>query len=216
MASILVKLDKRRANAKGKYPLKLVIFNNQKNVSISLSLAVPLSAWIGDGIQRPIKVTYPGAKMINDRIETAYLKIRKKVIDLEDTGEIFTMTPIEIKARILNKGNSAKKTPVAFISFATDFANRCKSSGTKRNYLHTLNKLNEFSDSELSFEKMNHSFLRQFDEWLEKSGSGVNTRSIHFRNIRALFNRAIDDEIIEQNLYPFRKFKIKSEQRVLY
>ena len=60
---------------------------------------------------------------------------------------------------------------------------------------------------------MNSPFLRQFDDWLSRSGSGVNTRSIHFRNIRAVFNRAIDDEIISQEIYPFRKFKIKNEEK---
>ena len=39
----------------------------------------------------------------------------------------------------------------------------------------------------------------------------INTRSIHMRNLRAVFNSAIDEDIIEQNLYPFRKFKIKKE-----
>ena len=42
---------------------------------------------------------------------------------------------------------------------------------------------------------------------------GINTRGIHFRNIRAVFNRAIDDEICPQELYPFRKFKIKAAEK---
>ena len=36
---------------------------------------------------------------------------------------------------------------------------------------------------------------------------GVSARSINFRNIRTIFNRAIDDEVTDN--YPFRKFKIK-------
>ena len=31
------------------------------------------------------------------------------------------------------------------------------------------------------------------------------------RNLRAIFNRAIDEEIIPQGMYPFRRFKIKKE-----
>jgi hypothetical protein len=37
MASILIKLDMRRANAEGKYPVKIVIFNNQTNAAIPIS-----------------------------------------------------------------------------------------------------------------------------------------------------------------------------------
>lgn len=32
------------------------------------------------------------------------------------------------------------------------------------------------------------------------------------RNLRAVFNAAIDDDVIDQNAYPFRKFKIKHEE----
>lgn len=44
------------------------------------------------------------------------------------------------------------------------------------------------------------------------SGSGmkINAYAIHIRNIRAVFNYAIDEEIT--TLYPFRKFKIKKEE----
>ena len=38
----------------------------------------------------------------------------------------------------------------------------------------------------------------------------MNTIAIDLRNIRAAFNRAIDDEITKN--YPFRKFKITSER----
>ena len=38
----------------------------------------------------------------------------------------------------------------------------------------------------------------------------INAYAIHLRNIRAIFNYAIDENIT--NLYPFRKFKIKHEE----
>lgn len=34
------------------------------------------------------------------------------------------------------------------------------------------------------------------------------------RNIRAVFNDAINEDIVSQNLYPFRKFKIKKEKTI--
>ena len=37
----------------------------------------------------------------------------------------------------------------------------------------------------------------------------INARNVYYRNIRAVFNDAIDDEITPA--YPFRKFKIKPE-----
>ena len=48
------------------------------------------------------------------------------------------------------------------------------------------------------------------DRWMSDAGTKVNTRSIHLRNIRSVFNYAIDNE--ETELYPFRKFTIEKEE----
>ena len=54
--------------------------------------------------------------------------------------------------------------------------------------------------------------LVDFDTWMQAKGNSVNTRSIHLRNLRALFNEAIREDYVAQEFYPFRKFRIKSEQ----
>ena len=63
---------------------------------------------------------------------------------------------------------------------------------------------------ELTFEDINLKWLNAFDEWLTKQGAAKNTRNIHFKNIRTVINRAIDEELTEK--YPFRRFKIRAEE----
>lgn len=41
-------------------------------------------------------------------------------------------------------------------------------------------------------------------------GIKQNSRNVYYRNIRSVFNRAIDDEITTQ--YPFRKFKMRKQE----
>lgn len=57
---------------------------------------------------------------------------------------------------------------------------------------------------------MDRKWLSNFESWMAESGMKVNAYSIHLRNIRAVFNYAIDEEIT--TLYPFRKYKIKKEE----
>ena len=45
-----------------------------------------------------------------------------------------------------------------------------------------------------------------------RTGLATNARAIHLRNIRAVFNKAIDEEVIGLELYPFRRFKIEKER----
>ena len=47
----------------------------------------------------------------------------------------------------------------------------------------------------------------KFDVFMAKTSPSKNSRNIHLRNIRAVFNEAIDDEIT--TFYPFRRLKIR-------
>lgn len=51
--------------------------------------------------------------------------------------------------------------------------------------------------------------MEDFEDFLSQT-AGVNANAIHFRNIRAVVNYAIDNEVT--SYYAFRRFKIKSEK----
>lgn len=84
-----------------------------------------------------------------------------------------------------------------------------KSARTWEIYENTRKKLEAFGADGMTFEDFNAKTLKRFDEWLMKSSPSPNSRAVHFRNIRAVFNAAITDEVTE--CYPFRKFKITYE-----
>ena len=212
MASILIKLDTRRANAEGLYPAKLIIFSNQTNAAISLNVSLPARAWIKDGVERPVEAKYPGARVINDSIQNFYIKVRSIISDLELSGQTKRMKAADIKQFIFDFDTPVVENSITFYSFAGGFIQTCKAKKTREGYEYAINKLKN-ENKNLSFENITYSFLRDFDDKLCESGLGINARSIIFRNIRTIFNRAIDDDVIEPVLYPFRKFKIKSEQR---
>ncbi len=59
------------------------------------------------------------------------------------------------------------------------------------------------------FEEIDYSFLNGFQNDLLRRKVGVNTISIYLRTIRAIFNKAINEELTEN--YPFKKFRIKQQ-----
>ena len=86
---------------------------------------------------------------------------------------------------------------------------------TKEIYLYTINKIKKYDDIEsLTFEDINLQWLKVLQQKMSDEGLSINAQSIHFRNIRAVFNDAIDNELISQNTYPFRRFKIKTEKTI--
>lgn len=59
-----------------------------------------------------------------------------------------------------------------------------------------------------SLDEVNKAWLTAFDNYLAESNPSPNARALHFRNLRAVFNYAIDEELTAN--YPFRRFKIKT------
>ena len=73
-----------------------------------------------------------------------------------------------------------------------------------------MNGLNRSSGWECSVFAIDVNWLREFDSYLSLTMKSENSKSIHFRNLRAVFNAALTDEITEA--YPFRRFKIRSQE----
>lgn len=82
--------------------------------------------------------------------------------------------------------------------------------GTKGVYKHTLDKIRAYDSAvdKKTFEEIDLKWLTDFENFCARTAS-KNARNIHLRNIRAVFNNAIDYEIT--TTYPFRRFKIRPE-----
>lgn len=78
-------------------------------------------------------------------------------------------------------------------------------------YETTIMHLKVFAlKDDILFKEINLDFLQRFERHL--SGKKVNTIRAYMNNIRAIFNHAIDNDVIKIELFPFRKFKIKEEK----
>jgi integrase len=97
----------------------------------------------------------------------------------------------------------------------TDFwtiAERCIATKERANtiqlYRYTLDKVRAYAgDVPLYIEDMSLSWLHGFDKSI---GGKVNARAVHLRNLKAVCNFALDEELT--TFYPFRKFKIRTEE----
>lgn len=80
---------------------------------------------------------------------------------------------------------------------------------TRNIYQATFNRLHSWLGNDLfqlSFDDISKEWCREFDEYLKPSAPSPNSRGIHFRNIRAVINDAIDNELTTRN--GMRGFKI--------
>ncbi len=208
MLSFKLHLDKRSKKTDGTYPLKIGISFNNSYAMISTGVYLRAEEW--DEKSQKVSFSSP-QKLLIDKI---WSDIQTLLISMRVNGEVGEVSMKEIKDRINYVIGYKKAQPPRnlFINYMKRFADGKTKQNTRDTYLYTLSKVEKFTheqETELTFEDITYKWLQDFDKFLSET-SGINSRSIHMRNIRSVFNEALKEEIIK--CYPFRKFRIQSER----
>lgn len=95
----------------------------------------------------------------------------------------------------------------SFISFARQTIEELKRIGKERTsetYAAALHSFLRFrKDHDLLFDEMDSSLMVEYESGLKKMGVCPNSTSFYMRNLRAIYNRAVEKKLTTQN-YPFR------------
>lgn len=212
MATYRYYLRNREGNS-DLYLLKIIVTNRRKSSYIPTNFKLRKDQW--DQAGQKVKC-HPQKDAINRYLRQLMVKIDNAYSVLCTQYEMLNLTAKEIaillSSRIYNY-QTTNKSDLDKNSFLAWYE-KCmshKSGRTKECYEHTLRLLKEFKTAEelsvLRFESIKYEWILEFSEWMEKRGNSVNTRGIHLRNLRHIFNFAIDNEVTKN--YPFRRFRIK-------
>lgn len=208
MATVTFFLDKRVA--KENYPLKLRITQGRgKTALISLGVKLREDQWDGEKI-----VNHPKEKSLNAFIEARRYHADGVITRLFASGMLNEYSAIELKRIIENNGEKPLQDDdrrISFVQRFTDCMNAKVKGSTKSSYNQTLVSLQKYDPllDTRSFEDIDVRYLESYDRWMSEQGIRQNSRNVYYRNIRTVFNRAIDDEVT--TAYPFRKFKMKRQ-----
>lgn len=160
-------------------------------------------------------INHPRKNQLNTMLLERKVDVDRMLYAMTIAGELTNLKVSEIRKLVQQRLTPApppEPKKLLFIERFDSFVSP-KSEGTKRIYETTRARLNAYLGEEklakLAFVDMDVAWLKAFDAWLARTSPSRNARNIHFRNIRAVFNDALDDEAI--SCYPFRKFKIIHE-----
>lgn len=208
MATTNFYLDTRATGWDKPAPLKISIRHRNKATYIPTDINLLPEQWDGDK-QRIIN--HPRAAMYNNKIARRRLDVESELLALAETGMLSFMKITEVRKAIMDKLNPQPDldTSRLFINRFKRFAANKSNQRTKEIYEATLSRIYAFDKKcdMLTFEGVDRTWLTNFEAFLAKTSPSVNARAIHLRNIRAVFNDAITDEVTRA--YPFRKYKIK-------
>lgn len=195
-------------------PIKLVISKRGTTALMSTGVKVLLSQW---DKKKQLVVKRENEKKLNFFLSKFKLQIENILLDAQSSGALAGMSASQVKEYInsiltpIEEDESESKDLFlpCYLRFTAQKKNR-----TRELYDTTLKRIKEYCDDcdTLTFAQIDKAWLHGFDLHLSKTSPSRNARNIHLRNIRAVFNYAIEEEYTTS--YPFRKFKLRNEPTI--
>lgn len=205
MAKIKYYLDIRNKERGEAAPLKLCIRHNNTAAMMATGIDILPSQWD----ERSEKVTgHPRRAAYNEYLSRTKLDIQEFILSIKAEGKLASMSANDIKKRAEQRFSPVDEEQT-FASVFRKFICEKKKARTKEVYEYTLSRIMAFCPEaeSLTFDDINRKWIVDFENFLARTSPSQNARNIHLRNIRAVFNYAIDEEVT--TAYPFRRLKIR-------
>ena len=204
MADTSLILDTRRELHDGTFPVKVSVGYGTR-AYISTGISVRPENW-ADGKVEGTK----DAKRLNAVLENQRIRIKARVLRLKEDGRLAKVSASHLRTLLtapdMDDVPEEDRRPTFW-----EIAEKCvatKKGRTREIYECTVRKVRRFAGKgPLYMEDMDLVWLHAFDASI---GGTVNARAVHLRNLRAICNFALDEEYTTR--YPFRKFKIRTEE----
>ena len=152
--------------------------------------------------------------LVVDNINATYINIELKQIVLNYERKLININTEIITIGRLVEILTIKADPSDFVAYCDRFVIEKEGVNhrTAEIYQATIDKIKKFDKRDpIMFEDVNPGWLGRFEQFMVRQSMRPNAIAIPLRNIRAVFNHAINNNIVSPNIYPFRRFKIKQE-----
>ena len=211
MAKASLYLD-LRASKDSQGSIKVRVYHKGSAFFLPTSIKISADQWM-DGVI----INHSRAKQWNSFLKLRMLNITSELIRLDAVGKLNSLTSTELKKRLqllcgAVEEEEAEQPTDLFWPIFQEYMETQKNAGTKTIYRQTASRLQAFdlNIEKRHFSEIDKAWLEKFDDHMALTAPKRNARNIHLRNVRAVFNYAINAK--ELNIpYPFRAFKIQSE-----
>ncbi len=187
---------KESRKTKGLYPVYIVINIAAGRFTLNSGLNTSIRF---EGNAFPLKE--PNAKAKTARLNAILQQI--EAVCVETPGTSKDVLKEKIQAEVFGKSRAKDRL---LSTYLREYALTKKANSTRAMFVSTARKVEAF-DSRATL-NADSTWLSRFEAWMARDIK-VNAYGLHLRNVRAVFNWAIDNGWTDN--YPFRRFHIKRE-----
>ena len=138
---------------------------------------------------------------ISAKLDSEYRLLCRIVSSFEKKAEEYSADSIINKYRVMAKENTLSTFMKTIIVQLQQNHQHC----TARNYQSTINSFTRFRGGEdLLLDMMDATIIQSYEAWLKNQDICRNTSSFYMRILRAVYNRAVEKDLVIQQ-YPFRQ-----------
>lgn len=207
MASVSIVFRKDKLNKKSEAPIHFRIIKDRKINYISSGIMLPEENW--DYKKNKIKSKHPNSARFNSFLSNKFTELQDQVFEHDTISK--SLTTRQLRDKIYGK------KPTDFFSFADEAIEKYLENGKIGTYdknRSIIAKLKNYvGDKNLCFQDITLDFLVKYEKYLKDTHKNTtNTVYKDYKFIRKLFNDAYSQEIIEHQVNPFNKFKMKFEK----
>ncbi len=205
MTTVKLVLDKRRKKKSGAYPLVIRIRLAGKYVDVATKQEL-YEHQFDD--KRQIVI---GNKTLNKSLQKEIENCKDKIIQYEQLHDEITIEQIKV---LFGKSQKTEPTIAEFWQQEAVRLTEIGKAGNAGVYLSSLRGLNRVMNLDTPFKELKHMQLLDAETTLLKNGVKLNTLSVYMRTLRAICNKAILVDLVDQGWYPFFRYKIKKGKSV--
>jgi integrase/recombinase XerD len=208
-------LDTRKMKKNGLYTLKFLLYIPNKNIRKYYPTSYEFNKEDFKCLMsnKPTKVLKDTRKELNTILSRGCDIIENmKSFDLLKFSNIFLDNNNSKEDDVIKLFELVKKEKLLNNAFST--SNKYEQT---KNLLVNFMKISLPKNSILEFGNIDHDFLQKFENYLKREKKHSNaTIGINLRNIRYVYNLAIEKGVIDKELYPFgfKKYSIPKSKKV--
>jgi integrase/recombinase XerD len=197
--------DTRKSTTDGTYPIRIqVYYGTQRYFFTGKRLSL-------EDFENSYKTQKPkGDRLKELKIELA--AIEAKANEVADELKVFTFEKFD---KLLFATKQSLTNIIDHYNNYIKILDKNEQTGTSSSYSCSINSIKEYINFKrknpievISFDMITVDFLNNYENWMIAQDNSRTTVGIYLRATRKIFNQAIEDGIIDKEIYPFTKYKI--------
>lgn len=187
----------------GEHPIMFRITQDRKPKYLSTGFSCLLSLW-DKKKEQPLK-KHPNYKELLFLIESKKVALLKTVMEMDVEKTDYSSEEVKDKIR----SPKEKKQVIAFTTEIIVNLQKINKVGNASAYIDLRRTLVRFKEGkDFPFSDVTHTFLVQLEQYLRERKLAETSISVYFRTLRSVFNKAIRENNVKKDSYPFDEFKI--------